>query len=368
MTLRDAFEEIILPRRVTRRFRFARFFYRFTWRWRSSVAKRIPNNRQRETYLNTFGPRSVLLLLGVWAVGLITGFAMVQYGLQDRLNVGPGAAPFSSYLYMSGTTFFTLGLGDVIALGPKGRALVVIEAGIGFGFLAGLISYLPIIYQAFSRREVNISLLDARAGSPPSAGELLRRNGGDMPVLASLLGDWEKWSAELLESHLSYPFLMYFRSQHANQSWLAALTTILDACALIMAGVDGGPQRQAQLTFAKARHAVVELSQNFIPSRPALAPDRLPASSLSVLEKILAETGVPLREFGTEERLRELRRMYEPNVQALSNYFVTSLPLWFRIGEAPDSWQLSGWQTSIPSIVAEKSATQEPNGKRFAEG
>lgn len=369
MTLWDAFEVIILPRRVTRRFRFARFFYRFTWRLRSSVAQRIHDDKRRETYLSTFGPLSVLLLLGVWAIGLIAGFAMLQYGLQDRLNVGQGAAAFSTYLYMSGTTFFTLGLGDVIALGPKGRSLVVVEAGIGFGFLAGLISYLPIIYQAFSRREVSISLLDARAGSPPSAGELLRRNGGDMPALGSLLGDWEKWSAELLESHLSYPFLMYFRSQHTNQSWLAALTTILDACALVMAGINGGPKRQAHLTFAKARHAVVELSQNFIPSPPALAPDRLPPSSLSVLGNMLAETGVTLRDdLATEQTLRELRRMYEPSVQALSNYLLISLPPWFRISETPDSWQISNWQTPILSIATENSAIQETNGKRFAEG
>jgi len=367
-TLWDAFEEIILPRRATRRLRFARFFYRFTWRWRSTVARRIPNDRRRETYLSTFGPLSLLLLLSVWVIGLIAGFAMLQYGLQDRLNVGQNAAAFSTYLYMSGTTFFTLGLGDVIALGPKGRTLVVVEAGIGFAFLACLIAYLPIMYQAFSHREVSISMLDARAGSPPSAGELLRRNGGDMTVLGSLLGDWEKWSAELLESHLSYPFLMYFRSQHIYQSWLAALTTILDACVLIMSGVSGGPKQQAQLTFAKARQAAVELSQIFVATPPALAPDRLPPSSLSILEKILSETGVTFSDVGTAQRLRELRRMYEPNVQALSDYLLISLPPWFRISETLDSWQISSWQSPILSIATENNAIHDTNGKRFAEG
>jgi len=184
-----------------------------------------------------------------------------------------------------------------------------------------------------------------------------------------LLVDWERWSAEVLESHLSYPFLVYFRSQHTNQSWLAALTTILDACALVMAGIDGGPKRQAQLTFAKARQAVVELSQIFVLLPPALAPDRLPSSSLSVLGKMLAETGLTLRDdVATEERLRELRRMYEPNVQALSDYLLFFLPQWFRINETPDSWQISNWQTPVLSITTEKSAIQEKNAKRFAEG
>jgi Ion channel len=360
VTLWDAFEEIILPRRVTRSFRFARFFYRLTWRMRSSVAQRIHDDKRRETHLSTFGPLSVLLLLSVWAIGLIAGFAMLQYGLQDRLNIGERAAPFSTYLYMSGTTFFTLGLGDVIALGPKGRSLVVVEAGIGFGFLAGLISYLPIIYQAFSRREISISLLDARAGSPPTAAELLRRNGGDMSALCQLLADWEKWSAELLESHLSYPFLVYFRSQHVNQSWLAALTAILDVCALVMASINGGPTRQAQLTFAKARHVAAELAQVLVSSPPASQPDRLPPSSLRSLRNALAETGVTIREgLSTEQKLWELRQMYEPYVQALSRHLLISLPPWFRVNVTLDSWQSSNWQALIPAVANESNVIPE---------
>jgi len=360
VTLWDAFEEIILPRRVTRSFRFARFFYRFTWRLRSSVAERIHDDKRRETYLSTFGPLSVLRLLGVWAIGLIVGFAMLQYGLQDRLNEGQRAAPFSTYLYMSGTTFFTLGLGDVIALGPKGRLLVVVEAGIGFAFLAGLISYLPIIYQAFSRREVSISLLDARAGSPPTAVELLRRNGADMSGLCQLLVDWEKWSAELLESHLSYPFLVYFRSQHANQSWLAALTAILDVCALVIAGIDGGPSRQAHLTFAKARHVAAELAQVLVSSPPPSTLDRLPPSGLKFLRNALAETGITVREgLGTDPKLRELRQMYEPYVQALSKYLLISLPPWFRVNVTLDIWQSTNWHALIPAVAKESNAIPE---------
>jgi hypothetical protein len=162
------------------------------------------------------------MLVGVWATAIVAGFAMMHWGLESPLNAVPGIAPFSTYLYMSGTTFFTLGLGDVTPMGAPGRALVVVEAGVGFGFLAAIISYLPaILYQAFSSREVSISLLDARAGSPPTAGELLRRHGNDMREIAQLLYDWERWSAELLGTHLAYPVRAYFRSQHTNQSWLA---------------------------------------------------------------------------------------------------------------------------------------------------
>jgi len=111
--------------------------------------------------------------------------------------------------------------------------LAIIEAGLGFAFLALIIGYLPVIYQAFSRREASISLLDARAGSPPSAGELLRRHGPEHTRTGSTSRDWERWAADLLESHLSYPVLCYYRSQHKNQSWLTALTAVLDASVLV---------------------------------------------------------------------------------------------------------------------------------------
>ena len=125
--------------------------------------------------------------------------------------------------------------------------------------------YFPVLYGAFSRREVWISLLDARAGSPPTAAELMRRHSyeGAEQALSLLLVEWERWSAELLESHISYPLLCYFRSQHNNQSWISALTAVLDTSALLIAGVQGHEARQAQLTFAMARHALVDLAQIF---------------------------------------------------------------------------------------------------------
>ena len=193
-----------------------------------------------------------------------------------------------SDLYFSGTTLFTLGLGDVIPHDGWARLIVILESATGLGLLAVVMGYFPVLYSAFSRREVSISLLDARAGSPPTAAELLRRHayeGGDA-ALTLLLLEWERWSAELLESHISYPLLCYFRSQHTNQSWLSALTAVLDTSALLIAGVQGHEARQAQLTFAMARHALVDLSQIF--SLPPLnsTPDRLPPSPVTTSSTI----------------------------------------------------------------------------------
>lgn len=355
IVLWDAFETVILPRRVTRRVRLTRLFYRYTWLPWSAVARRMHPGRRHETYLGLYGPLSLLLLLSVWAVGLILGFALLQWAFGSALNAPEGAASFGTDLYLSGTTFFTLGLGDVTPHTSLARAVTVVEAGTGFGFLAIVISYLPVLYQAFSRREVNISLLDARAGSPPSAAELLRRygQGRHLEELSQLLYDWERWSAELLESHLSYPVLGYFRSQHDNQSWLAALTTILDTSALVMVGIDGASERQAQLTFAIARHAVVDLAQILdTPPRPPES-DRLPPASLTHLRVILGAAGLSLRDGdAAEQRLAALRRMYEPYISALGSYLCMDLPPWSAAKEMADNWQTSAWERRLMSPAA----------------
>ncbi len=345
----DAFEAIILPRRVTRRFRLTRLFYKTTWTTWRFVTSLIPSRKTRETLLGFFGPISLLVLLGVWAVGLVFGFGLMQYGAGSAV-VMTGAKPgFVTDLYLSGTTFFTLGLGDVVPHSPLARVLVVTESGFGFGFLAAVIGYLPFIYGSFSRREVNISLLDSRAGTPPTAGELLRRHAypGGSEALRHLLKDWELWAAELMESHLSYPVLAFFRSQHDNQSWIAALTAILDACALVKVGVEDACQRQAELTFAIARHAAVDLSQVFKTPPRALPHDRLPAEDLRRIRDILAQHGVRLHD-GPEayRRLNDLRNMYEPYLYALAEYLNQSLPPWIPAKKGKDNWQTTAWGRS----------------------
>jgi hypothetical protein len=293
LVLWEGFETIILPRRVTRRFRLTRFFYRGSWRPWVKVINILVHARQRENWLSYFGPLSLLLLLGIWAGGLIYSFALLHWALGSAILSMGGGAGFLTDLYLSGTTFFTLGLGDVLPRTPVARLLVVLESGMGFGFLALVIGYLPALNQSFARREVSISLLVARAGSPPTASEMLRRHNHDRgkEALRQLLHEWELWSAELLEGHLSYPVLAYFRSQHENQSWLAALTAILDTSALIMAGMEGAYERQAELTFAMARHAVVDLSLVFRTSPCEPDQDRLPPEKLADLRIMLASSG-----------------------------------------------------------------------------
>jgi len=344
----DAFETIILPRRVTRRLRLTGLFYRTMWSICSRLVRAMRNRKRREKYLGIFGPLSLLMLLTMWAVGLIFGYAILLWSLSTRLNIPPGETSFGTYLYLSGTTFLTLGYGDVVPMLPRDRLLVVVEAATGFGLLAIVIGYLPVLYQAFSRREVNISLLDARAGSPSSAAEMLRRHSksGHLHDLDVVLHEWEHWAAELLESHLSYPVLCYFRSQHDNQSWLGSMTTILDTCALVMVGVGDTPTWQAKLTFAMARHAVVDLAQIFRTAPAGLERDscRLQPGELERIREILAKNGTRLQDGEEAERtLAELRAMYEPYVCALSEMLLMSLPPWIVREDAIDNWKTSAW-------------------------
>ena len=347
VVLWDAFETIILPRRVTRRFRLTRFFYRSSWRpWVKMVTTLVPA-RRRESWLSYFGPLSLLLLLSVWACGLISGFALIHWALGSAMLTMNEGAGFITDLYLSGTTFFTLGLGDVLPRTSLARLLVVVESGMGFAFLALVIGYLPALNQSFARREISISLLDARAGSPPTASEMLRRHGHERgkEALQQLLHEWERWSAEFLEGHLSYPVLAYFRSQHDNQSWLAALTAILDTCSVVMAGLEGTCARQAELTFAMARHAVIDLSLVFRTTPKEPNPDRLPPEKLAELRLLLTGSGQILKEGDAADRkLRELRLMYEPYVQALATHFQVSLPPWIAEESWVDNWQGSFWE------------------------
>jgi hypothetical protein len=272
---------------------------------------------------------------------MVLGFALIFFALGSPFNDTTMTTGFLSDLYVSGTTFFTLGLGDVTPHSPWARVLVILESGTGLGLLAVVMGYFPVLYSAFSRREVNISLLDARAGSPPTAAELMRRHsyeGGDR-ALSLLLVEWERWSAELLESHISYPLLCYFRSQHSNQSWISALTAILDASALLISGVQGHEARQAQLTFAIARHSLVDLSQIFSLAPVADRPDRLPPDGYDVLYGMLCQSGVSVcRDGHSYERLREMRALYEGYAQALSEYLCMPLPPWVSDRPHKDNW------------------------------
>jgi hypothetical protein len=347
--LKDAFEAVVLPRRVEGRFRISAWFYRGVGVPWFKLAGYCQSDRRRENLLATFGPLSLILLLILWAFALILGFALLQYGSGEHLRLTGEPITFGTLVYLSGETFFTLGYGDIVPNSSTSRALAVLEAGMGFAFLGTVVGYLPTIYSAFSRREVQISLLDAYAGSPPTATELLARLGtAEQKLLDTLFRDWEKTASDVLESHISYPPLCFFRSQHRNQSWLTALTAILDATSLVIAGVEGLADEQARLTFSMARHALVDLSQLVHARYDPDYPDRLPPEELLRLRRGLSERGLELKQGAEfEQKLRTLRTMYEPYAHAVGRALVIVLPPWIAAEQHRDNWQVGPWDRAL---------------------
>jgi len=349
--LLDAFETIVLPRTVMRRIRLSNSFWDFAAKMYRKVGKRRPTPR-RQALLVAWAPFVLLLLIVIWAFAVILGWAFVHWGLQTPFK-GDEVDSFSQDFYFSGVTFLTLGYGDVVPIHGLGRFLAVIEAGLGFGFLALIVSYVPVLYNAFSRREVQMLLLDSRAGSEPMGSELLQRHADSvcMSSLTPILKDWERFGAELLESYLSYPLLAYYRSQHDNQSWLKSLTAVMDACALIEAGFQDSPpwadelRFQARATFAMGRHVVVDLAY-ILDAPPEEGPlTRLSPGQLKHIRGKLAGAGVPLRDSAAADKhLEDIRQIYEPYVIGMATVLMLDLPKWCEPEPLIDNWQTSAWE------------------------
>jgi hypothetical protein len=346
----DAFETILLPRRVPSRLRPSRFVLRWLWRPWARFSALIAKRSRREGFLAYYALLAIVTLVIVWALGLVVGFAMVHWGAGSRMS-GVGMAEFSADLYMSGTTFFTLGLGDLHPTSTVARIVTVVEAGTGFGFLAMVIAYVPVFYTAFSRREARITMLDEWAGSPPSAAVLLRRcmESRDPNALSPLLKDWETTCAEILESHLSYPILCYFRSQHDNQSWLGSLVAVLDTCALVLVGVERIDPFQARLTFAIARHTLVDLCQTLALRPRTEGAARIASEDLATLRRWLQDAGVNLKT-GPEadRRLEELTGLYLPYARPLADLLLMPLPSMLPPAKARYNWETTAWATTAP--------------------
>ena len=375
VVLWDAFETAVLPRRVSRRLRLARIYFRSTWRVWSALARRVASPTIREATLAIYGPLALLILLAVWVSLLIVAYTLLLWGLGAPLSIaGHAAGRFGTDLYFSGTTFLTLGLGDVIPTTGTARVITIVEVGTGFGMLALVIGYLPVLYQAFSRRETRISLLDAHAGSPPTVGALLLRHppGRRARQFTAILADWESWAAELLETHLSYPVLAYYRSQHEDQSWVAALAMILDTCTLVLAcgrSLLGDDElvEQAAFTFAIARHAAADLNQVFHAPAPrasvAATDGQLPLAEKARLREILSAVGITASASdaggscdgaggveGIESRLEELRALHQPYMEGLAEFLLMALPPWTPAPGALDDWQTTADGATAPAI------------------
>ncbi|THD51243.1 potassium channel family protein [Phenylobacterium sp.] len=338
--LQDAFEVMLLPRRVQRRWRFVQLYFKGLWWVWSAFGRLRSAGARRERLLSIFGPLSMALLFALWSVVMVFAFGLIQWAAQHQQGHAP--PDLGDQIYMSGVTFFTLGYGDIVPHTGPAKVVAVLEAGAGFGLIAVVIGYLPVLYQLFSRREAHVLQLDARAGSPPTAMTMLKRHAesGGLDRVDELLRAWELWGADLLESHLSYPMLAYYRSQHDDQSWLGALVAIMDVCTLVLIGVEDVHPLQARMTFAMARHVCLEMARSLgVSSSRATDCDRLSHQDFEALLQAFKEAN--LRWNGgaeAEQILSAIRATYEPVCVALGNYLLIPLPGWIPADNSPDHW------------------------------
>jgi hypothetical protein len=304
----------------------------------------------REQLLATYGPLFLPVLFVVWAMFLVLGFALLQWAA--GLQVGQEKLSFMDTWFFSGGTLLSFASDKPAS--SVSRLLTGLEAAAGLGFIALLISYLPVLYQGFSRRESRLYTMDSRASSPPSALMLLSREGRRPEKLDELLGKLEEWCADLFETHLSYPALAYFRSHHNNQSWLSAVTTILDTSAAVMAAHREHTECQARHTFAIARHLLVDLSTVFrIPPQPTILKRRLSDDELKALKTVLLHRKLAVYiDSGFDQRLAKLRSLYEPYAMGLSDNFLVALPAWTP-KDPRENWRATSWgATAAPFSVS----------------
>jgi hypothetical protein len=293
-TMWDGFATIVLPRTVAPLRRFSGRFYRSSWWVWAAIGRRIKPPELLLAFLAVYGPISVVLLLVSWAALAVLGFALIYFGLKSRFESAAGPVGFGSLLYMSGSTFLTLGLGDITSPDPLGRMFMVFEAATGFVFLGLIITYMPLLDQAYAAREIFSLLLHSRAGSPPNAIRFLRHytSPDHSELLRGHLREGERWLADILQSHLSHPVLCFYRAQHFGQSWLVSVTTLLDTSALLIVGGDGLLREQARLTYRMGLLFLADLTSALALKVPPQRDVRLTRADLPAVRSALSSAGI----------------------------------------------------------------------------
>jgi Ion channel len=261
----DLFQSVVLPRPSVGKLRLSPWILRplwVSWRWLGTRDGRID---RRENWLGTFGPVALIVLLGVWGLSIILGYALIIDALRDEVQPQPG--DFWASVYFSASTLLPLSYGDILPMGPLARVVILAESATGISLIALVISLLFSLYGSFQRREELVVTLDALAGAPPSGLQILETVAGNgMPdELLTTLDDWRRWSAAVLESHLAYPILVYFRSSHDNEAWLNSFGAVMDAATLVLSTIasDDPIEGHARLMFKLGNHLVEDLAWYF---------------------------------------------------------------------------------------------------------
>lgn len=325
LTFWDLFETVVVPRPTPGWFRIGRYVVRGSWRVIRAIRERSPS-RNHDRLLGLFAPAATIALLGAWLTALIVGYGLVMFGLREQLR--PVPPDLGSALYFAATSVLTIGFGDIVAVEAPARIIIITGAVSGLGVVALVVTFLFSLYGSYQRREIQVVLLQAAAGGPPSAVSLLETYAQLDLVrrLPDLFLEWEHWAAEVLDSHVAYPLLGFFRSSHDNLSWISALGSMLDAASLILTTITGVPRGEAKLFKRVGTHLVEDIYN--IGFR-AGEPTTLDRSAFDLACARLEEAGYVLEARDVAwPAFEAARATYAARLEAMATYWATAATTW----------------------------------------
>lgn len=327
IVLAEIIQTIVVPRKVPRWTRPISYPFAGLWILWRAVGTRIHSRNVREDVLGSFGPVAVLVLLVAWALGLVLGYGLLLDAL--RTQVRPQPENLGDSLYFAGSALFTLSFGDFVGIRGPARAVTLMAGANGLGLFALVISFLYSLYGSFQRREVAVVVLEAAAGAPPSGVTLLETYAkvGLLADLPDVFVEWQAWAAQVLDSHLAYPLLAYFRSSHDNDSWVSSLGAVMDAATLVLTTVNGGPKGRAKLFQAVGGHCLEDLVLYF--QLPADGEVGIERSEFEEARDRLARAGWAVRNDDQAWLdFSQLRSTYASRVNALASLWATPPAQW----------------------------------------
>ncbi|HEY1653968.1 MAG TPA: potassium channel family protein [Candidatus Tumulicola sp.] len=323
LTLNDVFQSVIVPRAVDRRLRVSFFAWHYAWKlWPAMAWKIYPrDDERRENLLAAFAPGMLIGLLIIWGTLLVAGYGAIFWGLRGGL--APSVHSLGVATYFAGTSLTTEGFGDVVGRSAGTRFTAIVAGATGLALFSIITAYLFALFGSFQTRETFVVMLGARTGTPPSGVDLLAIAGYSATTanLDLLLLESQRWTAQIMESHLAYPVLAYFRSSHDYQSWIGTLGTLLDAATLLITTIDGARNGEARIFYNLGRHATHDLSKH-LAARSDAPSAGIERHEFEAACDRLAQAGYVLHERGAAwERFSAMRATYAPQINALAQFF-----------------------------------------------
>jgi hypothetical protein len=319
LAVSDVFQSVIVPRPISV-MRPSAYVSRYGWQTVGALVARVRDPVRGENFLGLFAPALLVTFLVLWVTMLVLGFGAIFYAL--RADLHPAPANYWGAVYYAGTTLLTVGFGDITAATGVARALSLVSAALGLGTFAVVISFLFSLFAAFQRRESFVLTMRERTGAPPSGVHLLVRH-AELRMLDALpqtFREGETFISEVMETHLAYPILIYFRSTHDLQSWIGTIGALLDASSLLLTTVDLEGVGPAKMLNQLGRHLVGDF-RDYFAFEAAVHPG-IERGEFAAAYAQLGAAGLPLRDLEPAWRqFSALRASYAYPLNELARYF-----------------------------------------------